>query len=548
MHRETHAPALGLSLGELRSKQFNARLTPPASPNRRSRQSGFLSRDRADTESVKYEMVELAGDSSGRVQVDNLGDLGFTTEDLSRVIYDKFKDEDLPDFLDYVALEKKGGLNRISEIWYPEKYLWFFCMIGSVLFNTTYLISMDWAIFQSFTTDTFQRFEGVDFTNVTQAYSHLVESSAQTADIFKSINDPQTRWILLNIAALVATWEVCWILVKIVHTLLIWWMFFMARSEYKSFHAVVYFFQKLLPQFSTFSAIKLMAKVHPSLIYNEYLYFVNESSLRGSKSGLVLVSVYFFSKCAGCALAAIGAFAIKLLAVSLKLMNPSYSLLYRLGNVAALMNQCMGCVIMEIVLQDRLFLFVFGGQDAMYKDREHAYKNVYECRVARQIWQDFWNKGRRLQAVVLLATFDHYDLQRLLIERLEDGNDLEVRVGGLLPIDEASPRRERAAEEDMFGAVEPPESLASRCRAEEFTPRSEMPWSPRRRSLIELPSSKRDISIVRHDDPPVWPARDGQEDATSEVSRCDSRGSFGSVGMHAVTRCLQDEAEWRDSV
>merc|ERR1711974_369019 len=93
-----------------------------------------------------------------------------------------------------------------------------------------------------------------------------------------------------------------------------------------------------------------------------------------------------------------------------------------------------GCVIMEVVLQDRLFLFVFGGQEAMYKDREQAYKNVYECRVARQIWQDYWEKGLRFKAIVLLATFDHYDLQKLLIERMDGDDDGELQV--LSPIDE----------------------------------------------------------------------------------------------------------------
>merc|ERR1712187_654094 len=86
--------------------------------------------------------------------------------------------------------------------------------------------------------------------------------------------------------------------------------------------------------------------------------------------------------------------------------------------VMSLMNQCVGVVLMEVVLQDRLFLFVFGGQDACYQDDEHALKNVYESRLAREIWNHYWVKGERLKAIVLLATFDHYDLQTLLIKDL----------------------------------------------------------------------------------------------------------------------------------
>eukprot|EP00971_Amphidinium_carterae_P336028 6472165-Amphidinium_carterae.1 len=40
---------------------------------------------------------------------------------------------------------------------------------------------------------------------------------------------------------------------------------------------------------------------------------------------------------------------------------------------------------MEIVLQDRLFLFMFGGRESTYKADQLAYKNVYECRVVRRL-------------------------------------------------------------------------------------------------------------------------------------------------------------------
>merc|ERR1740121_1742064 len=96
--------------------------------------SQTLNRFRADTTEVKYEMVELAGNKEGHVEIEKLEQFGFTTEDLSRVIYDKFKDEELPDFLDYIGLEKRGGLYRLQEIWSREKYFWFLVLMGAVIF------------------------------------------------------------------------------------------------------------------------------------------------------------------------------------------------------------------------------------------------------------------------------------------------------------------------------------------------------------------------------------------------------------------------------
>ncbi|CAE8629516.1 unnamed protein product [Polarella glacialis] len=144
-----------------------------------------------------------------------------------------------------------------------------------------------------------------------------------------------------------------------------------------------------------------------------------------------------------CFFAALAAFAVKMLAISLKTVNSSYALWYRMGCVLALMNQCMGCVILEVVLQDRLFLFVFGGPNAEYEDEELAYKNVYECRLVKQIWTQYWEKRDWFRAMVLLATFDHYDLQTLLIKK--DPKTHGAERLGLSPIQEGLVKRTHSA-------------------------------------------------------------------------------------------------------
>jgi len=160
-----------------------------------------------------------------------------------------------------------------------------------------------------------------------------------------------------------------------------------------------------------------MTRVHPTLLYNDFLNCMNESWWRTTRLGLIVTSVVFFTRQFSCAAAALCAFAIKILAVGLTLLNSDMSWLWRFSSLLSLMVQCMGCILMEQVLQDRIFLFVFGGQNATYEDDEQAYKNVYECRIAKQIWIDYWQSGNRIKAIVLLATLDHYDLQNLLIEK-----------------------------------------------------------------------------------------------------------------------------------
>mmetsp|Transcript_33928 Transcript_33928/g.106281 ORF Transcript_33928/g.106281 Transcript_33928/m.106281 type:complete len:656 (-) Transcript_33928:83-2050(-) len=576
--RVTQAPGLGLSLFEMRNSHFwtdePSRMVKSASePYSRDSASSLLSprmRERAKTQDVRYEMLNVAGDASGRIQVERLCDHGFTTEDLSRVVYDKFRGQDLPDFLDYIGLERNGGLDRLHEIWSPEKYFWFALLLCCVLFNVSYLLAMDWVIFSAFLEEVMSDVQSLTVNNITQA-GDIITSSPQTKDIAQHVKDPLTRWWLLNVAVLVATWEIAWICVKVLHTIYIWWLFCFGGSEYKSFHAAMYFFQKLLPQFSTFSAIKLMAKVHPSLIYNEYLYFIYESRWRATWSGLAAVTLWFLVKCVTCAMAALGAFTIKVITVGTKIVDPRNSVLNKVGTVAALLNQCMGCVIMEVVLQDRLFLFVFGGQDAMYQDRGLAYKNVYECRMAKQIWEDFWEKGKRLQAIVLFATFDHYDLQKLLIESPpEDYNNVDLGLiadsptESLLPINEASQEVSIPTPEDSSEEYDTNGSRSQTLVPQEPQPDQD-PHRPRSKGCSEgdiedrrrtsfpsgLDAEVRDTTASRAsarpgaESAPVEPGARQEGEAVQE----DSASSIATpCGMLAVTDALEFQAGWRDAL
>jgi len=257
-----------------------------------------------------------------------------------------------------------------------------------------------------------------------------------------------------------------------------------------------------------------------------------------SKPGTLVVSLWFFIKHLACGFAALGAFTIKLLAVALRLLSPQHSWLIRFVSVTGLMLQCMGVLIMEVVLQDRLFLFVFGGQDASYADDEHALKNVYETRVCKQIWMDFWEQGQFFKAIVMLATFDHYDLQRLIIQ------DIEVRRN----LSESWERRKhRITEEDMDNSdvidtadfstshcdsVVVPRYLACSSKTEVDLSTSHCDSTPFPRYLAR--SSKAEGENVGH----LASLAVEEAHLASEVSQVSSEVSFG---MGAVRRALQDD-------
>lgn len=243
------------------------------------------------------------------------------------------------------------------------------------------------------------------------------------ADIFRHIEDADTRAKVLTVAGAVASFEVIyilWYMVHIVNTILV---FALGTSEFRSYEAVMELVRLTIPQMSTFSALKLIGRVHPALVYDEFQYFYSHHrfSWVASLTWFILSRLFL-------ALTAVSAFAVKVLAVGFRFINPHILWTARWAAVVALLNNCMGIVLFERLLQDRLFLFVFGGQDTEYQDDERALLHVYQSRIAKKIWTTYWSTGQRLKAVVLLVTLDHYDLQRLLIDDL-NANPVSPKSG-----------------------------------------------------------------------------------------------------------------------
>lgn len=254
---------------------------------------------------------------------------------------------------------------------------------------------------------------------MTDVASHAAQADQAQMGIYSQIQDVHRRGTILKLAGMVGTWEVLWVLAIMLKALNELRVFLCDRSEYRQFRYATDLFEESLPILSTFSLLKMLRHVHPSLIAGDYSECMQQRSwLPGTTLGMLLTTVYFALTRLFLAVLAIGAFAMKLLAVGLKLIDPSYKFLEVFMQSFLLMNQCMGCLLVERLLQDRIFLFIFGGSDTDFREDELALKNVYRCRVAKQIWEEFWVKAKRFQgwkAFVVFMTLDHFDLQMLLI-------------------------------------------------------------------------------------------------------------------------------------
>lgn len=406
-----------------RSADFELRLSVD---RRLSIDRGFsLPKTKSWMRTRREAVAELAG---SRVEVDHLREMGFTPDDLARVVYEKVQTEELPNFLQHIQIDADGGIDKIADMWDQQKVLWFSVLVGSVFCNVASLLLLNWTLCQSFlffVERVWRRHETLEHVPLVEP--EQVHASWLKLDLEQHMPEPHLQARFLTVAVFIAFFEVAWVFCSVLRGGYFFVRFLKGESEYESFASIVHLLQDILPRMSTFSSISLMAKVHPSLIYSEYQEAVEESSWRNTWAGWSILSLWFSVSRLVCAVAAVCGFSIKMVATTFRLVNPKYGQLVPWLYVMALINQCMGSVLVERVLQDRIFLFIFGGHDTSYQDDERALRSAYMCRVAKEIWHHYWKGGQRFRAVVLLATFDHYDLQRLIIEDIQE---IEATLSG----------------------------------------------------------------------------------------------------------------------
>jgi len=386
------------------------------------------------------DLVEEAMDRGGRsstfstlsesekiyLAVDDLRKNGLSLDEITQFVYEHLHDQELPNFMRYLHLDQDGGLDRIHQLWNMQRVYWAVVLFVFVVMNIIYLLSSNWTVFQAYWLHVWTDATEVR-TNVNEAVTdmqHVAAEAAQagsTANIYASIEDKARRYQILQLAGAVGTCEVLWVLLKVAHAFHQWRIFACDSKEYRSYQHGLKFFQESLPVLSTFSLLKFVSLVHPSMIATDFLDMQQERLMHRSveqTAGQVLTSVYFFTTRLLLAFLAVVSFATKLLAVCLKLIDPAYRFQVCFVETALLMNQCMGCVLFERVLQDRIFLFIFGGSDTEFREDELALKGVYRCRLAKQIWEHYWTQAEwwnKWKGIVMLATLDHFDLQMLLI-------------------------------------------------------------------------------------------------------------------------------------
>merc|ERR1711879_57399 len=120
-------------------------------------------------------------------------------------------------------------------------------------------------------------------------------------------------------------------------------------------------------------------------------------------------------------------FAIKFAHLQYQLRQPHtfglHTLVWQVGLLFGFVNQAFGITQVAHVETDRLFLFIFGGEDAKMQAGELDRQEAYLARVVYTILNDLWcddlPRQRMFKRAIALVSLTHIDVQSLVLDEDE---------------------------------------------------------------------------------------------------------------------------------
>merc|ERR1719213_529992 len=130
-----------------------------------------------------------------------------------------------------------------------------------------------------------------------------------------------------------------------------------------------------------FSALRNIYWAHPAFLMGH----IQEHQAMSGKNlafriGRYVVTAFLALLIGACA------FVCKALEVSHLYMNEENRFLYCWIPIVGFLNQMLNIIDIEDARQDRLFLFIFGGEDALMQKTEYSRREAYLTRVMAVIW------------------------------------------------------------------------------------------------------------------------------------------------------------------
>lgn len=241
------------------------------------------------------------------------------------------------------------------------------------------------------------------------------------------------------------------------------------HAEERSFHrwdATAQLFWEWVPGVRSFSAMRVLRYVHPEIMITELVQLMRSRRERRLVPLLAFLLIRLVALVVG-----LEAFVYKFVVAADRMLDATHPLA-QIFVAAGFLNQLVGGVVqVDVLMQRRLFLFLFGGEDGLLDADEAVVLRVWRARLAQALRTQALGEGakpsgspvaaaagtgglrrwrRHVRWLVCMLTWNHMELQKLVL--LEDDAQMEHRrevLRELLPPGDAHDARAWAAYRPM---------------------------------------------------------------------------------------------------
>eukprot|EP00405_Crypthecodinium_cohnii_P059534 CAMPEP_0206634592 /NCGR_PEP_ID=MMETSP0325_2-20121206/70122_1 /ASSEMBLY_ACC=CAM_ASM_000347 /TAXON_ID=2866 /ORGANISM="Crypthecodinium cohnii, Strain Seligo" /LENGTH=724 /DNA_ID=CAMNT_0054160395 /DNA_START=159 /DNA_END=2333 /DNA_ORIENTATION=- len=335
---------------------------------------------------------------------------GSSTTSMSAVHVEQFFEAHLedPDFFKNVALARDGGLSEVDESFANlglSDFCWAAVLPSAILYNVAYLLISDWGFLHGSDTS---------FDSMYLISTNLIlQPGARFLSTLLGFQDT----LHVRTQQLFAICEITGMLYNIL-SVFVTVLLIPFQSRYKRWTWVSDIYWEQLPLLSTYSLMSYLGYVTPHVLLTNF----QEEIVHALRDGVITarewgILVRFVLRHVVYAIVGFDAFLVKFRITSQFVGSNDLSLWQLLG-AANFVLQLIGVVRVGKLMQRRLFVFAFAGEDCIMDEKDEMSMLAYNAMLTMKIWE---NTQSWLRFSVVMLNFGDFDFQKLVVNSRRNG-------------------------------------------------------------------------------------------------------------------------------
>lgn len=313
-------------------------------------------------------------------------------------------------FFDEIHIDRYGGFSEVENLWSPTRWVTALIILSTLVANLATITYMDFRALAHHDWHKPQAQEASDFLIINVVLEPLLCWTARkVTGQEKELQLGQTLPCIVELLGL---------LFLLGDLLLNMCMSRCSASEYRRWNASGRIFMSSLPELASYSGMRLLHFVTPTVLASDLLkwyHYTGDRWVKDKWGGFVAAQKWMklFATRGLCFIIGVDVFLTKC-RLNYHLCMVGALTWGKLWIMMLFLVQVLGIVQLKSVVRQRLFTFIFAGEDCILQPVESALQAVWLALVTREAYRHFSPKNW-LKYMAVMMTFSNEDFQRLVL-------------------------------------------------------------------------------------------------------------------------------------